>query len=236
MFVKVLYDNRGRRGFKTGAGFSCLVDGKILFDTGEDARSLLENMSRMKVSMGKIKAVVVSHDHWAHTGGLWGILKKKKSIKVYACPKFGDEFKTCVKELKGDLVLTEEFTEIDKNVFVTGEIGASYKGKYMSEQALVIKGDKGISVITGCAHPGVARIVKNAKRRFEEEKLYMVLGGFHLGGLERAKVDRLISDFREMGVKKIGPAHCSGDMAIRVIKGQYGRNFAQVGAGSIVEV
>ena len=56
-----------------------MVNGKVLFDTGEDAGSLLDNMSRMKVNIARLKAVVVSHEHWAHTGGLWEILKKKRN-------------------------------------------------------------------------------------------------------------------------------------------------------------
>ncbi|MGD2278910.1 MAG: MBL fold metallo-hydrolase [Candidatus Omnitrophota bacterium] len=236
MFIKVLYDEKGRRGFRTGKGFSCLIAGKILFDTGDDAESLLDNMSRMKVNIGQIKAVVVSHDHWAHTGGMWEILRKKKRCKVYGCPKFSDEFKNCVKELGSKLILSEKVTEVDKGIYVTGEVGAAYRGKYIAEQALVVKGKKGISIMTGCAHPGIVRIVKNVKRKFEKEKIYMVLGGFHIGDVERSKIEKIISDFRELKVEKAGPSHCAGDKAIRIFRGRYGKNFVQVKAGSVIEV
>ena len=236
MFVKILYDNKGRRGFKTGHGFSCLVNGKILFDAGEDAESLLDNMARMKVSLSRIEAVVISHDHWDHSGGLWEILKRKKKLKVYACPKFSDEFKTCVKELGGKLILADKFIEVSKNIYVTGQIGAKYKGKYLAEQALVVRGKRGISVITGCAHPGISRIVKHVERKFETEGLYMVFGGFHLHELVRSGIDNIISEFKEAGITKAGPSHCTGDKAVRIFKGQYGKNFVPVKAGSIVEL
>jgi 7,8-dihydropterin-6-yl-methyl-4-(beta-D-ribofuranosyl)aminobenzene 5'-phosphate synthase len=236
MFVKILYDNKGRRGFKTGHGFSCLVNGKILFDAGEDAESLLDNMARMKVSLSRIEAVVISHDHWDHSGGLWEILKRKKKLKVYACPKFSDEFKTCVKEVGGKLILADKFIEISNNIYVTGQIGAKHKGRYLAEQALVVRGKKGISVITGCAHPGISRIVKHVERKFETDQLYMVFGGFHLHELARAGIDKIISEFKEVGVTKAGPSHCTGDKAVRIFKGQYGKNFVPVNAGSIIEL
>jgi 7,8-dihydropterin-6-yl-methyl-4-(beta-D-ribofuranosyl)aminobenzene 5'-phosphate synthase len=235
MFVKVLYDYRGRRGFKIGHGFSCLVDGKVLFDAGEDAESILINASRMKVNLSKIEAVVISHDHWDHMGALWEILKKKK-LKVYACPKFSDEFKSCVKELGGKLVIADKFTKVANSIYVTGPIGAKYKGSYISEQALVVRGKKGVSVITGCAHPGITRIVKNVKRMEKAESLYLVFGGFHLVDMDREKIDKIISEFREIGVEKVGPSHCTGDKAIRIFRGRYGKNFVEARAGSVIEL
>ncbi|MGB2629699.1 MAG: MBL fold metallo-hydrolase [Candidatus Omnitrophota bacterium] len=236
MFVKVLYDNRGRRGFKTGQGFSCLVKGEVLFDTGADAEHLLDNMSRMKVNTGKIKSVVISHEHWDHVGGLWEILKKKRRCMVYGCPKFSNEFKICVKELGSNLTLADGLLEVDKGISVTGEMGANYKGRYMPEQALVVKDKKGVSVITGCAHPGIVRIIKHVKRKLKTDKIYMVIGGFHLEGMDRGKIDRLISEFKELGVEKVGPAHCAGEMAVRVFRGKFGKNYVPVKAGSVIEL
>jgi 7,8-dihydropterin-6-yl-methyl-4-(beta-D-ribofuranosyl)aminobenzene 5'-phosphate synthase len=106
----------------------------------------------------------------------------------------------------------------------------------LAEQALVVRGKKGISVITGCAHPGISRIVKHVERKFETDQLYMVFGGFHLHELARAGIDKIISEFKEVGVTKAGPSHCTGDKAVRIFKGQYGKNFVPVNAGSIIEL
>ncbi|MFH1798677.1 MAG: MBL fold metallo-hydrolase [Candidatus Omnitrophota bacterium] len=235
MYVKVLFDKEAKRGLQGGHGFSCLIDNKILFDTGGGSLSLVENMDRMMVSALDLEAVVISHDHWDHTGGLWEVLKRKPGLKVYACSSSSDTFKRCVKELGGELVFaTGKPAEVAKNIFVTGEMKGTYKDDIIDEQALVVKGDKGVSIITGCAHPGIVDIVKFIKKEFCLDKLYMVFGGFHLEGKEREDIQGIMSDLGVMGVQKIGPTHCSGEKARRIFSGVYQDNYIVVKAGHII--
>ena len=236
MYVKVLYDDKAKRGLKSGHGFSCLVNGKILFDSGEGADALLENMKRMMVPMTDIEAIVVSHDHWDHTGGLWELLKLKKALKIYACSEVSDTFKKCVKELGGKLILVEKPMEISENIFVSGDMTFSYKDEPMGELALVVKGDKGLSVISGCAHPGIVNVLQSVKDNFKAKKLYMVFGGFHLDGMNREKVSEVINDFKDLPVAKAGPSHCSGDVARRMFKGKYRDDYVEVKAGHIIHL
>ena len=105
MTFTVLYDNSTHNpSILSGWGFSCLIDEHILFDTGEAPDSLFHNMDQLNVNPEKIESVVISHDHWDHTGGLWELLKKRKGLKVYACPGFSSEFKKRVTALKGTLI------------------------------------------------------------------------------------------------------------------------------------
>ncbi len=193
-------------------------------------------MNLMMVDYGKIEAVVISHDHWDHTSGLWEILRRSRGLKVYACPSFSDTFKQCVTELGGNLILSEEPVEVAKNIFVTGELACDYKGKYLSEQALVIKGDNGVSVITGCAHPGIINILEYTKAKIGADKLYMVFGGFHLDGMKRDDIGKVISGLKDLGVKKAGPTHCSGDKAKRIFCGSYLNDFVEVKAGNTIQL
>ncbi len=237
MYVKVLYDNEAKRGLLSGRGFSCLVEGKILFDTGEASHSLVENMDRMMVSATDLEGVVISHDEWDHTSGLWELLKRKKGLKVYICPSFSDTFKQCVGELGGKLVMIEGMTEISENIYVTGDLGnKDDEEKIISEQALVVKGDKGVSVITGCAQSGLIKLLNLAKKKMSAEKIYMVFGGFHLEGLEREEINKLITELRNVGVEKTGPTHCSGDKARRIFSGKFLKNYIAVKAGHIIHL
>ena len=60
--------------------------------------------------------------------------------------------------------------EICKDVYSTGELGS-----WIKEESLVIKTVKGAVMITGCAHPGVVKIVKKAKETARSD-VYLVLG------------------------------------------------------------
>ncbi len=237
MKIKIYIDKdaEGKKLY-TGWGVSFLVDNKILFDTGENGPWLMENMKNLKVIIDKIKAVVISHDHWDHTGGLWEVLKKRKGIAVYACPGFSAEFKDKVKELKGKLAENEKVTEISKDIFVTGEIPGEYKGEYMPEQALVVKTDKGISVITGCAHPGIVTMVEKVKGEFPAYPIYSVFGGFHLMDKDIRIIEATAEEFKEMAIEKAGPTHCSGKAAEEIFKERYGANFITVKTGQILNI
>ncbi len=236
MYVKVLFDTEAKKGLLSGRGFSCLVDGRILFDAGEGSTSLVDNMDRMMVSARDLEGVVISHEHWDHTGGLWELLKRKKGLKVYACSSFSDTFKNCVKELGGELIFTDKFTEITDNIFVTGQIPGEYRDEEIAEQALVVKGDMGLSVITGCAHPGIVKILRYIKKKFRAKNLYMVFGGFHLNGMEREEIRKIIERIEKIGVSKAGPTHCSGEKARRMFGGRYLDNFIAVKAGHIIHL
>ncbi len=236
MYIKVLYDELAKKGLLSGHGFSCLIGDKILFDTGEASISLVSNMDRMMVFAENIEVVVISHDHWDHTGGLWELLKRNNLMKVYACRSFSDTFKNCVKEAGSSIDYISDFTQIYKNVFTTGGISTKYKGSVLYEQSLVVKGDKGFSVITGCGHPGTGKIISLVKKHFGIDNIYMVLGGFHLFDKKRDELLRVIKEFKDLGVEKVGPAHCSGDKLRRMFGGSFLENYVPVKAGYIIHL
>lgn len=236
MYVKVLYDNRAKRGLLSGWGFSCVIDGKILFDTGEASMSLIENMDRMMVSAVDLEAVVISHEHWDHTGGLWEVLARRPGITVHACPGFGEQFKEKVNYFGGHLMEHSERAEIARGVYVTGEIPGLYKGGSMPEQALVMTTDNGVSMLTGCAHPGIVKMIDCVREQFQGMPLYAVCGGFHLMARLWGPHRSLIATFKEYGVKRVGPTHCSGARTEQACKREYGNDFIPARAGDTFNV
>jgi len=237
MKIRILFDKETEnKNLHTGWGISFLVGGKILFDTGENGIWLMKNMKNLNVDIAEVKAVVISHDHWDHHGGLWGLLKRKNGLTVYACPNFSAEFKNKVKRLGGTLKENKKTTEILKNIFVTGEIEGEYKDKYMPEQALVIKTGNGISVITGCAHPGIIKILNTVKKNFPKENIYAALGGFHLMNRDKGLIAVIADAFKKMGVIKTGATHCSGPNAEEIFKLKYKKDFLPIKVGREIQV
>jgi 7,8-dihydropterin-6-yl-methyl-4-(beta-D-ribofuranosyl)aminobenzene 5'-phosphate synthase len=64
----------------------------------------------------------------------------------------------------------------------------------------------------------------------------LVIGGFHLGGAGDSKLRDIIKSFRELGVKKAAPCHCSGDRTRELFKEEYGEDFIANGVGMIIEI
>jgi len=231
LFDSVALDNR----FLTGWGVSCLIDGRILFDTGERPTPLLRNMKNMDVDIRDLKTVVISHNHWDHRGGLWGILKENPKLKVYACPNFSKRFKNRVRSYGSQLIEVDQFTQVYKDIYSTGEVEGRYGGKYMPEQALALRTKKGISVITGCAHPGIIKIVENIKKNIPGN-IHLLLGGFHLTGKHKKTIKPVVNKLKQLGIKKTAPSHCTGKNATNLFKEAYGDNFINIRVGSIIDV
>ena len=58
-------------------GFSCLITAcrgtqrhTVLFDTGPEAHAFERNSARLGLNLGEVEAVVLSHGHWDHAGGM----------------------------------------------------------------------------------------------------------------------------------------------------------------------
>ncbi|MCM2263576.1 MAG: MBL fold metallo-hydrolase [Desulfuromonadales bacterium] len=69
-------------------GFACLIDspaGRLLFDTGRGL-TLLHNLETLGIDPQSIDAVVLSHGHDDHTGGLLPLLQRTGPRPVFAHP------------------------------------------------------------------------------------------------------------------------------------------------------
>lgn len=232
MEIQVLFNSNSiHQSLSTGWGLSLLINKRILFDTGEKSSFLLENIENLKVDLSLIESVVISHDHWDHVGGIQGLLKSRKGIKVYGCKGFSPEFKNTIVSLKGDLIEVEEGIEIKSQVFTTGEILGRYKENSISEQSLVVDAQQGLILITGCAHPGILKIIEKVEEDFPQKRIFAVVGGFHLIRTQLPNVELLVQEFKKKGIVKVGATHCTGSDAEGVFKREYREDFISMNAG-----
>lgn len=231
VIITVVYDNNAYDPqLQTAWGFACLLergDTTILFDTGGDGAMLLSNMAALDLDPRDVDIVVLSHIHGDHIGGLGNLLATGAQPTVFVPRSFPDSFKAQVRA-RTALVEVHESVAITNDVYTTGEMGTS-----IVEQGLAVRTTNGLVVITGCAHPGIAEMVRRAKKIVGGE-VHLVLGGFHLGGASEARIKDIIADFRRLGVQKVAPCHCTGDKAIGLFREAYGEDFVQNGAGKIL--
>ncbi len=233
MEIKIVFDKEAvSKNFHIGWGLSILINKKILFDTGEKGDWLIKNMKFMGINIDDIEGIVISHDHWDHTGGLKAILKAKKNkTPVYICKGFSEELKKMIKDCGGEIFEVKNWDEIGKNIYTTGEIKGKYEGSSMPEQSVVLKTENGLSILTGCAHPGIIEIINFVRNKFKEEKIFLVIGGFHLIEKDRRIIDFIVKEFKKMNVEKVGPCHCSGPEAEKMFEEEYKDKFISVKAG-----
>lgn len=232
--VTILYDNYVfTKGLRSDWGFSCILKGaekNILFDTGTKGELLLDNIEKLKVDPKDVEVIVISHNHRDHTGGLLSFLKKNCDVSIYLPPSCPDSF---VQELKGTgakVLVTDAPIEICKGVYLTGPMG-----ERIIEQSMIVDTAEGVVIITGCSHPGIVNIVRKSKAILPRE-VHLVFGGFHLLRKSEHELKGIIDEFKKLGVKKVGPTHCTGDRAIQFFKQAYGTDFVQMGVGRTLKI
>lgn len=234
MKIKILFDKEGLdRRYHTGWGVCFLVGDSLLFDTGEKFEYLEHNARLMGVDLGKIREVVISHDHWDHIGGLWGLLNINKHITVYGCALANDEVKEKVKKLGGVWRDVDAVLKLEEGIYSTGQMVFHYKGKILAEQSMVLEKEKKLVLLCGCAHPDIVAIIDKVKAEFHKE-ISLILGGLHLMDKEVRVIEYVVSQIRAQGVRDIGVSHCTGYEATSLLKKAFPKNFLEIKVGEEV--
>lgn len=119
--------------------------------------------------------------------------------------------------------------------FKTLEEGKLIEDHMPDDQALfVMVKNKGLVVITGCAHAGLINTIKQAQRMMGLKSVYAVAGGFHLVGAGASRVKETIDELRKAGVKALLPCHCTGKKAIARFIEIFGKRCRQLRTGDVV--
>jgi len=232
--MTIVYDNHSfKEDLEKDWGFSCFIEGlekSILFDTGKNGHILLSNMDKLGIRPEEIDLVFLSHAHKDHTDGLDVLLSKNSKMKVWLPDFFSSSFKESIKSAGAHVVEVDNFKKICDGVYTTGVIPG-----WIKEQSLILDTNKGLILVTGCAHPRIIKIVFTAKKLLEKS-IHMVLGGFHLAGFSEAEIEEITARFRALGVEKVGPCHCSGDNCRIIMAKEYQDDFIKTGAGKEIIV
>ncbi len=232
--ITVLYNNVPHaRECTCQWGFACLIRGPqdtILFDTGGNGNVLLRNMERLVVDPAEIDCVVLSHTHGDHTGGVASLLPRMNPARWYIPADFVARFHRTLEEAGHTVIPVTEPLQICTGVFSTGELGSAIK-----EQSLIVETDAGLIVITGCAHPGIANITATA-RKLRNQKIHMILGGFHLGSYSVPELNGIILQLQALGVQKVAPSHCTGAKAMELFAETWKENDISSGCGARIRI
>lgn len=114
--------------------------------------------------------------------------------------------------------------EVDPVTFVLDD--------FRDEQICVIRTEKGLLVLSGCAHNGIMNILTTIERRFPGEKIRAVFGGTHLVQSEEPRIQKTIDCINVKSMDCVGVCHCTGMAAIDQFKARVPA-YVDVGGGYI---
>jgi 7,8-dihydropterin-6-yl-methyl-4-(beta-D-ribofuranosyl)aminobenzene 5'-phosphate synthase len=79
------------------------------------------------------------------------------------------------------------------------------------DQAIVIHvKDKGLVVVSGCAHSGIVNTVHYAREISGMDRIWAILGGFHLARSTEDEIAMTVAEIKKLNPELIAPSHCTG--------------------------
>ena len=253
--ITILNDNTPGRGFLSEHGLSFLIEmggKKVLLDAGPGDVFQI-NANKLNISLDSIDAVVLSHGHWDHGNGL----KYLQGLHLYAHPNvFKKRYHTSRGEdyvgldmtqkdyeEKFELHLSVEPLELFKNCWFLGEIprindfearttafiDEDGKEDFIADDSgLALVSEKGLIVISGCAHAGIINTIKHAQKVSGESRVHAVLGGFHLKKANEVTY-KTIEQLKVLGISNVLPSHCTDLPALSKFYEAFGLNQIRTG-------
>ena len=267
--ITVLYDAFGKDAAMTKDwGYAALVEinGKrILFDTGDNAAILAENVKARGVDLRKLDFVVLSHRHSDHVSGLSYVLSVNPHVKIYA-PKepfgmFGsdlpskfyrkdDSLPADMRYYNGappetmkfgtvfpraDIQLVDKTTEVAPGITLIALISDAPGTRELKELSLAIDTPNGVVLVVGCSHPGIEAIVAEAVKI--NPHIHFLAGGLHLVTAQDPAIAKVANVLHDTyKVDFIAPGHCTGEPTFAALQKAFGDRYLYAGLGNTLSI
>jgi len=116
--------------------------------------------------------------------------------------------------------------------------GEIYKDHIMDDKGIVLDiKDKGLVVISGCGHSGIINTIRHAQSMTGVDKIYCVMGGFHLiGNIGEAIIKRTIEEMEKINPEVIVPCHCTGLKATQEFEKVFPKAFVLNASGTTIHL
>ncbi|MFP4573759.1 MAG: MBL fold metallo-hydrolase [Desulfobacterales bacterium] len=208
---------------------------------------LLEMLRRIR----KNQIEIIAHPHvWANRYNLRNETEKFSGIPFQRqeLENYGAVF-----------TLTAESVKLSDNMLTTGEVpmvtefektladnsttnrfikknGEVKPDNILDDQAIIIKTDQGLAVISGCAHRGIINTIRHAQQLTGIKTIHSVIGGSHLVQSSGERIRQTIAALKELEVQKLGLCHCTSLQAMTALAHEFGDKFFFNNAGTQVEL
>jgi 7,8-dihydropterin-6-yl-methyl-4-(beta-D-ribofuranosyl)aminobenzene 5'-phosphate synthase len=225
----------------------------FLFDFGFSEHGASINADALGVDLGTVEAMVLSHGHMDHFGGLVQLAKRvgKAGVELVLHPIALRQHRyvkpTPERKLNFPPLTTERLDDarvsvvesrdprllLNGLVLFLGEIprrtefekgfprmfyddNGQEKWDPLEDDTAVVANvrGKGLFVLSGCAHSGIINTVRYAREVTGIERVFVVMGGFHLTGKDfKPTIAPTIDALKNLRPEYIVPTHCTGRKA-----------------------
>lgn len=272
-------DDTGKLAYEHGLSLYIEFDGKrILFDTGQTG-AFADNARKLGVDLSALSAVILSHGHYDHSGGVPRLLPLLTAgTPVYTGKGFFDlKYKRLDPALSGSentlfqyngnpfppdifcaypVSLTQvdsPFLQLTSRIFLLGSFPRSTsfeqanprffvssssgfcQDDFPDELALGLLTEKGLVLVSGCAHPGIINMLHAAADRMKAPA-YAVIGGTHLVEAGTERLEKTLEAFRDLGLSRIAVSHCTGRAGEECIRNTFPNQFIRNNTGCVFQL
>lgn len=243
--ITVVVENNAALPFAAEHGVALLVDyngRRILFDCGAGG-ALAHNAGLLGLDLERLSAVVLSHGHNDHTGGL-ALLNQ---CEIWCAPDVEvPHYSRHLGQPVHNISMPEDalacfnrqvihrvrsFSELASGIWLTGPIprlsGEDSGGPFYhdpagmnvdiipDEQAMLL--DCGV-LIQGCCHSGIINTLEYCRRERPEIAIHTVVGGLHLLYATEERLYRTSEYLKQAGIKRFYLMHCTGSRAVEFFR------------------
>lgn len=250
----VLSDAKAMDGYGSEHGLSFLIEvdqQKVLFDTGA-SDLYMKNAEKMGIDLGDVDTLVLSHGHYDHGNGLQYIQGKNlvchpgcfvKRYRKEGGENLGLALSKSEIENRFSLQVSRDPLQLSEHLYFLGEIPRindfeALSTKYILEggeedyiiddSGLACITNRGLVVISGCAHSGICNMIEHARKVTGVEQVEAVIGGFHLKE-DSLQTKQTIKHFSDLNIPGVFPSHCTLDRALDMFQKTFGSGEMLVG-------
>jgi 7,8-dihydropterin-6-yl-methyl-4-(beta-D-ribofuranosyl)aminobenzene 5'-phosphate synthase len=135
----------------------------------------------------------------------------------------------------GEVKRTTDFEKIEPaDRLIESANGVRERDIVIDDLSLIMNlRNKGLVIVTGCAHAGIINIIRWAQQITGIDKIYAVLGGFHLNGTGfQEKTVKTIAELKKVAPSVLVPMHCNNWKAIDMIAFEMAESFIMNSVGT----
>jgi 7,8-dihydropterin-6-yl-methyl-4-(beta-D-ribofuranosyl)aminobenzene 5'-phosphate synthase len=219
----------------------------LLFDAGPAAATFTRNAQILGVDFAAIEAVVLSHGHWDHAGGLVAAIEAiaakrgKGNVECYMHP--GMYRQRATRRPDGELYVNEivpgprELEAAGAHVVNTREPQVLCGGAFhvSGEIPRVTSYEVGVPNHLTRSADGQAwepdPLIMDERATFPQVPLHGAMGGLHLSGINEAVIPQTIADLEGFALGMLAPGHCTGWRALAAMAAKFGAELVPSAVG-----